>query len=157
MCNHNIHANSGRVDLNYHPKWSILGSASLRNLRRKIKCYFFTCTLQLSSGFHFIFEIIVWCMYSQFTGKLSFEWILCLIWNDNVSNRMATLHEFSILQFVFVIPCGCNWIAMHYLWEPRSFTHGTLGWSNPWTIWHGQTLSMNSPCLPNMHMLHKVH
>ena len=40
MCNHNIHANLGRVDLNCHPKWSILGSASLRNLGRKIKCYF---------------------------------------------------------------------------------------------------------------------
>jgi hypothetical protein len=44
--------------MNCHPKWSILGSASLRNLRRKIKCYFFTCTLQLSSGFHFILELI---------------------------------------------------------------------------------------------------
>jgi hypothetical protein len=63
MCNHSIHANSGRVDLNCHPKWSILGSASLRNLRRKIKCYFFPCTLQFSSGFHFILRLIICFMY----------------------------------------------------------------------------------------------
>jgi hypothetical protein len=37
MCSHNIYANSCRVDLNYHSKWSILGSASLHNLRQKTK------------------------------------------------------------------------------------------------------------------------
>ena len=67
MCSHNIHANSGRVDLNCHPKWSIVGRTLLRNLRRKIKCYFVTCTLQLFSGFHFILGLIVSFMYSQFT------------------------------------------------------------------------------------------
>jgi hypothetical protein len=40
MCNHNIYANLGRVDLNCHPKWSILGSASLRNLRLETKRFF---------------------------------------------------------------------------------------------------------------------
>ena len=42
------------VDLNYHHKWSILGSTSLHNLWWETKCYVFTWTLQLSCGFHFI-------------------------------------------------------------------------------------------------------
>ena len=70
---HNTHANLGQVDLNYHPKWSILSSASLRNLLvlYKSNVVYFTCTLQPSSGFHFILGLIVCFMYSQFTRKLS--------------------------------------------------------------------------------------
>ena len=40
ICSHNVHANLSHVDLNRHPKWSILGSTSLRNLQRETKCYF---------------------------------------------------------------------------------------------------------------------
>jgi hypothetical protein len=54
MCSHNVHANSGRVDLNCHPKWSILGSASLRNLRPKTKCFFYLyCITFQWFSFHF--------------------------------------------------------------------------------------------------------
>jgi hypothetical protein len=72
ICSHNVHANSGWVNLNYHPKWSIVGSTSLDKFRRKTKCHFFTWILQLSSGFHFILGLIVCFMCSQFSGKLSF-------------------------------------------------------------------------------------
>ena len=53
MCSHNIHANSGQVDMNRHPKWSILGSTSLHNLRQEIKCYFFTLSSTTFRWFSF--------------------------------------------------------------------------------------------------------
>jgi hypothetical protein len=79
MCNHNIHSNSGRVDLNCHPKWSILGSASLRNLRQKINFFYLYSTTFHWFSFHYWINSLLYVLSNQCKTLILMNIVLLLI------------------------------------------------------------------------------
>ena len=133
MCSHNVHANSGRVDLNCRPKWSILGSASLRNIRQKTKC-FFTCIIQLFNGFHFLFWIdnflyvlsLHWKSLIFMNIVFKWDWITCSKygnyfkfcsqhnWEGGGETHLTTYLAYYIFLMCMSIKCVI-WVKMIHL------------------------------------------